>query len=165
MEDLVRMEEQIIKHLDYRLNSWTFFDLAMLKLAEFHSYEENRREAMGQLSFNTERDAATTPEDRLKRMEELCAFISKHLVFDYDFLCENSMVGIAEACVRAVLEMMEVTSHPVCFYASSPITLELTKQKIFKIMRKFKGSQPHLGNIFRFTAEEVLTQVAEFSSN
>jgi hypothetical protein len=39
MEDLVSMEEQIMKKLDYRLNSWTFFDLAMLKLSEFHAYE------------------------------------------------------------------------------------------------------------------------------
>jgi hypothetical protein len=32
-------------------------------------------------------------------------------------------------------------------------------------MRRFKGSFAQLGNIFRFTSDEVLTQVAEFSWN
>jgi hypothetical protein len=160
LEDLLAMEERIMKRLDYHLNSWTFFDLAMLKLAEYHAYEEARRDAMGRLAGDE-----GTPEDRLKRLEELCAFICKHLVFEYDFLCENSMTAVAEACVKGVLEISGANSQPVCFFSSSPITLELAKQKVFKIMRRFKGNFNALGNIFRFTPEEVLTQVAEFSWN
>lgn len=98
-------------------------------------------------------------------MEDLCSFVCKHLVFDYDFLCENSLQNIAEACVKAVLEIMDIGSTPVCFFSCSPITLELTKQKVFRIMKKFKSNFSSLGNLFRFTPDEVLTQVAEFSWN
>lgn len=86
-------------------------------------------------------------------------------MFDYEFLCETPMFGIAEACVKAVLEIMDVNTNPVCFYASSPINLEMTKQKVFRIMKKFKGTYGNLNNLFRFTPDEVLTQVAEFSWN
>jgi hypothetical protein len=120
---------------------------------------------MGKLYFSNEKDAGATSEDRLRRMEDLCSFICKHLVFDYDFICENTMISIAEACVKGVLEIMDIGSSPVCFYSTSPISLELTKQKVFKIMKKFKSNFANLSNIFRFTCDEVLTQVAEFSWN
>lgn len=32
VKELVECEERIIRMLDYKLNSWTFFDLAMLKI-------------------------------------------------------------------------------------------------------------------------------------
>jgi hypothetical protein len=39
IEDLVALEENIMRKLEYKLNSWTFFDLAMLKLSEYFAYE------------------------------------------------------------------------------------------------------------------------------
>ena len=98
MEELVNMEGRIIKCLDYQLNSWTFFDLALLKLAEYHTYDQKRREAIGRLAADE-----GTSQDRMKRLEDLCAFICKHLTFDYEFLCENMMGVIAEGCVKGVL--------------------------------------------------------------
>lgn len=90
MDELVNMEGRIMKCLDYQLNSWTFFDLALLKLAEYHAYDESRREAMGRLA----EDEGTT-EERMNRLEDLCAFVCRHLTFDYEFLCENTMGVIA----------------------------------------------------------------------
>jgi hypothetical protein len=63
----------------------------------------------------------------------------------------------------AVLQIMKVSSIPASFYFSSPITLEMTKQRIYKIMKRFKGSFANLVNIFRFTSDEILSQIAEFS--
>ena len=41
MEDLVEMEERITKNLDFKLNSWTFFDLAMLKITHYFNAVED----------------------------------------------------------------------------------------------------------------------------
>lgn len=38
-----------MKQLDYKLNSWTFFDLAMMKISEFFAFEESERDAMKEL--------------------------------------------------------------------------------------------------------------------
>jgi hypothetical protein len=105
------------------------------------------------------------PEERTKQMEELCSFISKHLVFDYEFICENSIKIIAESCVKAVLEMFNVTSTPLNFFSCSSISLEIGKQKIYKIMKMFKSRYANLGNIFKFTPDYVLSKVAQFSLN
>lgn len=49
MKDLVEMEETITKCLDYKLNSWTFFDLAMLKVANYFA-EFGERETVNPLA-------------------------------------------------------------------------------------------------------------------
>jgi hypothetical protein len=54
------MEERITKCLDYKVNSWTFFDLAMLKISNHMSenhtehklrlYDQNESESRGKYS-------------------------------------------------------------------------------------------------------------------
>ncbi len=67
IDDLVGMEEKIIKQLDYKLNSWTFFDLAMLKLSEYHAFEEQEKQAMRQL-FPIDKQDKINSEQRLAKM-------------------------------------------------------------------------------------------------
>jgi len=61
------------------------------------------------------------------------------------------MVLQAEACVKAVFEILDIQSSVTGLFISSPISLELTKQKVFKIMRNFKINYSNLNNIFKFT--------------
>lgn len=42
LEELVQTEERIMRILEYKLNSWTFFDVAMLRLAIFAGLHEER---------------------------------------------------------------------------------------------------------------------------
>ena len=61
------------------------------------------------------------------------------------------MVLQAEACVKAVFDILDIQTNVVGLFISSPISLELTKQKVFKIMKNFKINYSNLNNIFKFT--------------
>lgn len=75
------------------------------------------------------------------------------------------MVLQAEACVKAVFDILDIQTNIVGLFASSPISLELAKQKVFKIMKNFKINYANLNNIFKFTPESTLSQVAYHSKN
>lgn len=75
------------------------------------------------------------------------------------------MVVQAEACVKAVFDILDIQTNVTGLFVSSPISLELAKQKVFKIMRNFKINYSNLNNIFKFTPESILSQVAYHSKN
>lgn len=63
------------------------------------------------------------------------------------------------------MDIMGVSSIPSCFYSTCSITLKITKQRIFKIMKNFKTNYAGLNNLFKYTSNEVLEQVAQFAWN
>lgn len=156
MADLVEMEERIAKSLDYRLNSWTFFDLAMLKIADFVTRDHDRRQALGELFLSQD----SPQEDQLKPMQDLCSYICKFAVYDYDFICDNSAQLLAESAIKATFEILGVTTPP-SFYCCSPILIELTKQKMLKAVQEHKLRFQGLGNINKFAPKEVVAQVEQ----
>lgn len=52
--ELVETEERIMRTLEYKLNSWTFFDVAMLRLAIFSGQKEEERSVLRPLGENSE---------------------------------------------------------------------------------------------------------------
>ena len=84
------MEERITKCLDYKVNSWTFFDLAMLKISNHMSenhtehklrlYDQNESESRGKYSQEAK-------EEKLKKIEEMCSYLGKFMIYDYELFC------------------------------------------------------------------------------
>lgn len=54
LAELVQTEERIMRMLDYKLNSWTFFDLAMLKISMFGKYCEEEKPVLRPIDSNAE---------------------------------------------------------------------------------------------------------------
>ncbi len=79
----------------------------------------------------------------------------KFIIFDYELYLENSTLLLAESIVRAVLEICNILP-PIDFFSSSPILLELTKQKVFRAVKSYKHKFSGLNNIFKFTAREII---------
>jgi hypothetical protein len=77
---LVEMEARIADKLDFILNAWTFYDLALFKLHQ-HSNSKN--------------------EESLKQIEDLCHIIAKFVVFNYELYGHYSISVLAEALLRA----------------------------------------------------------------
>ena len=51
-ENLIEAEGRIMKVLDYKLNTWSFFDLAMLKISLFANQSEGERKYLKEIDFN-----------------------------------------------------------------------------------------------------------------
>lgn len=70
MEELIDTESKIMKALDYKLNTWSFFDLVMLKISLFANQTEGDRKFLKELDFNprsTTNDVQ--PSTQLKHLE------------------------------------------------------------------------------------------------
>ena len=52
LEELIETEGRIMKVLDYKLNTWSFFDLAMLKISLFANQSEGERKYLKEIDFN-----------------------------------------------------------------------------------------------------------------
>lgn len=52
--ELVQTEERIMRMLECKLNSWTFFDVAMLRLAIFSGQSDEERGVLRPLGENAE---------------------------------------------------------------------------------------------------------------
>ena len=85
-EDLIEAEGRIIKVLDYRLNIWSFFDLAMLKISHFANQSEGGN-FLSEIDLNKKstnnNEPQAQPSSQLKHLEQLCSFLSKFAVYDY----------------------------------------------------------------------------------
>lgn len=52
LEELIETEGRIMKVLEYKLNTWSFFDLAMLKITIFANQTEEERKFLKEIDFN-----------------------------------------------------------------------------------------------------------------
>jgi hypothetical protein len=62
---------------------------------------------------------------------------------------------MAESIVRAVFEIYNILP-PIDFFSSSPILLELTKQKVFRAVKSYKHKYGGLNNVFKFASREII---------
>lgn len=53
IDELLETEDKIMKSLDYKVNTWSFFDLAMLKIAIFTNRIEEERQTLKQIEINS----------------------------------------------------------------------------------------------------------------
>ena len=68
------MELKIINVLDYKLNSWTFFDLITLKLSQYAFQEESiKRPVLGELFIKNSpiKTKVENKEDQIKKLEQI----------------------------------------------------------------------------------------------
>lgn len=90
VSELVDMELKIINVLDYKLNSWTFFDLITLKLSQYAFQEEStKRPVLGELFIKNSpiKTKVENKEDQIKKLEQICSYLGKFALYDYDFYC------------------------------------------------------------------------------
>jgi hypothetical protein len=75
------MEKKIFDALDHKVNSWTFFDLALLKIADQFSHDNVEIE---------------------NQIEEVISFVSKCILYDYDIYLKYDMETFAKVLVKVV---------------------------------------------------------------
>jgi hypothetical protein len=98
---------------------------------------------------------------QMRHFEELCSYLSKFIIMDYNFLIESSTLLLAESLAKAVLEIACILP-PTNYFTSSPILIELTKQRILKNVRHHSSSFSGLNNVFKFTQGETIAQVEKY---
>jgi hypothetical protein len=74
-----------MKVLDYKLNTWSFFDLIMLKVSIFANQAEEERRFLKDVDLNQSKPAylEDSSSKQLKNLEEICSFLSKFALYDY----------------------------------------------------------------------------------
>ena len=82
--ELIDMEARITGKLDFVLNVWSFYDLALLKLHE--NWQAKNDELM-------------------KDIEDLCGVIGKYIVFNYELYGHYPINVLAEALLRAAFRV------------------------------------------------------------
>jgi hypothetical protein len=85
LEELIDTEARMLATLDYRLNCWTFFDLACLKLTQLPSRKLSRP-VLGEIllsRLNSEECQIVTPDQSYKKMEEIASYLCKLALYDY----------------------------------------------------------------------------------
>jgi hypothetical protein len=93
-----------MKTLDYKLISWTFFDLITLKISDYASQEDECRSALGELLLSpTEEESRDAKEQKVSKIIEICSYLSKFALYDYDFYCEHSVLVLAESILKTTL--------------------------------------------------------------
>jgi hypothetical protein len=85
--DIVEMEARFAEKLGFVLNSWSFYDLALLKL---HEKWQNKN------------------EEGLREIEELCGLIGKFVVFNYELYSHYQTHVLADALLKAACRVYGV---------------------------------------------------------
>ncbi len=112
------MEFRIINILDFKLNSWSFFDLVTLKLSQYAFQEPDQtRKVLGELYVrnssrkNIERKVRYDKrEDQIKKIEDVCSYLGKLALYDYDFYCETTMLMLAETILNTAFDAMNIVT-------------------------------------------------------
>jgi hypothetical protein len=82
--ELVEMEARLVEKLDFALNVWSFYDLAVLRLHE---------------------GCPLRNEEVLREIELLCEYIGKFVVFNYELFSHYDGVVLSDAVLRAALRV------------------------------------------------------------
>ena len=159
---LVQTEANIIQTLDYKLNSWTVFDLACLKICHYvNQPEQVARNLLGEIfQQNIREDNVKSREEQGFKLKDICAFWCKLVFYDYNFYCEHTMLVLAQTVLSAAFDCLQL-HPPSSFWSCSPIIVELCKQKLMNIAKNYKSRFPGLNNVFKFAKKEVLEAVAQ----
>ena len=100
-------------------------------------------------------------EETLKHLEGISSYLSKFALYNYEFYQETTTILLAETIVKATLEIAKI-NIPQNLCISTPILIELTKEKIFSLIKKHKSKFNGLNNIFKFSSKEVMNLVDEY---
>lgn len=123
--------------LDHKVNSWTFFDLALLKLADQFSHD------------NTE----------LKiKVEEVVSLLAKFILYDYDLYLTYDMDTFARVLVKIASKICNLPLK------NEPYSMSC-HEDISKVYKKFKVNFKGMNNLFKFTEEKILNEVDNYFSD
>lgn len=89
-------------------------------------------------------------EVQVKKLEDLCSYLCKFVLYNYEFYMEHSNIIISESIVKSVCEIVEL-QPPQSFFTESLILIELCKQKILDEIKNYQVRFGGLNNIFKFT--------------
>lgn len=123
--------------LDHKVNSWTFFDLALLKLADQFSHD------------NTELKT---------KVEEVVSLVAKFILYDYDLYLSYDMETFAQVLVKIASKICDLPSK------NEPYSISC-HEEVAKLYKKFKVSFKGINNLFKFSEEKILNEVDKYFSD
>jgi hypothetical protein len=130
-EALIEMERKMFDSLDHQVNCWTFFDLALLKVADQFSHDN---------------------VELKNKVEEVMSFVSKFILYDYDLYLKYDMETLAKVLVKIAGKVCGLSSKG----ESSSVSCH---EEVVKLYRKFKTNFKGMNNLFKFTDEKVVELV------
>lgn len=130
------MEEQFFDALDYQVNSWTFFDLALLKITE---------------------EIGGAGDELKEKVEEVISFISKCIVYDYDLYIRYDMETFAKVLTKIAAKICNLPNKIEAYSYSVSC-----HEDIVKSFKKFKVNFKGLNNIFKFSDEKIVQLVENY---
>jgi len=127
------MEARISEKLDFVLNAWSFYDLALLKLHENWHIKN---------------------EEAIKDIEELCNLIGKFIVFNYELYGHYPINVLAEALLRAACRIYGHEKSRLTMGDREGFETNRDQHACIELIldsiRSFKGNHRSLGNIYKF---------------
>lgn len=78
-KDIIAMEARMTDKMDFVLNVWSFYDLALFKLHE---------------------NCQSKNEEMVKEIEEICGVIGKFILYNYELYGHYSINVLSEALLR-----------------------------------------------------------------
>lgn len=101
------LESRISYVLNFKLNSWTFYDLAIAKLHILLQYLTKRKVgALTNITNNyfsasqNERCLVKHIQEKQTEIEDILSYISKYLFYDYDFYCSGSLSLFSDVVLK-----------------------------------------------------------------
>jgi hypothetical protein len=121
--------------LGYKVNSWTFFDLACLKLAD---------EYQSQVS------------DLRDKMEDIISFISKVIMYDYEIYTRYDQETLARVVLRIAARIFHLAVK------SESESVKICFDDVTSLYKNFKVTYKGLTNIFKFSDERIINLVDNY---
>ena len=134
-ESLVEMEMKLFEVLGYKVNSWTFYDLALLKLYDRTVIQD---------------------ESEKQRVENVLSYVSKCMVYDYQLYIKYDMETLAKVAANVCAKICGLNYE-------SEVSIECDVE-VSNTYRNFKTTFKGMNNIFKFTEESVVNLVDSFFS-
>lgn len=130
-EALIETEKKMFDTLDHRVNCWTFFDLALLKVSDQFSHDN---------------------VELKNNVEEVMSFISKFILYDYELYLKYDMETFAKVLAKIATKICGLKSKGDTYSVSC-------HEEIVKLYRKFKTNYKGINNLFKFTDDKVIEAV------
>ena len=116
---------------DHKVNSWTFFDLALLKSSDLIEDKD---------------------EETKTRVEEVISFVAKCILYDYELYTKYDMETLAKVLVRICSK--------ICGLNTKGENYSLTcHEDVVKSYKKFKTQFKGFNNIFKFPDDKIIASV------
>lgn len=135
-ESLLEMEHKMFDTLNHKVNSWTFFDLALLKLSHQFGHDN--------IELKT-------------KVEEVVSLLAKFVIYDYDLYLRYDMETFAKVLAKIASKICDLP------YKNETYSMSC-HEDIARLYKRFKISFKGVNNIFKFSEEKILAEIEKYFS-